>query len=269
MHKSFLIPLLFIYSKGLSQDSFDMNLGLGIAKTSFYDTYNSNSGPHGSVVYPKYNHNYESTGISPFFKLSFNPIEYKALQLRITMLGGVYNEGLTYYSVDKLYNSTPYIRTVITANGNLQTPHIQFGLSPVIKIKQFKLILGIFNLESVLPPVRSTKFKGQRISYQVTPYAHSSGGYPSVHLDSNVTQSQLVDTSFYVKMARRNESAKHIFFPLSIGLEYQLRVKKHVLIIGTRIMIAGLLLSENKHQSFNFYIGYQFRRRQDVESGKK
>jgi len=157
---------------------------------------------------------------NPFFELIVG-FSYMQLKSDINYLD-MFTENLS-------TSSNSYSRTETIANGKLTNNIYRITFAPVYRIFNTKLIFGILNMDI---SKSKTKFEGIKTKYDVLYKQNSWGHEHQYPQDSLITvvSSEIVQPVYKVK--------DRIYFPLSIGIEQEIPIKKLRYLVGVKITYA-------------------------------
>ena len=247
----------------MSQLSFDAGAGLGVNKCEFsYFRFNDNDGYHNSLIYPIYNTDPNKPyTASPLLYLGINTERSQLFNLRFGVSTGIYKENVTYNFISNEYGTGNFTRTIVKGSGFINQPFLRFEITPTIKIQKFKLLISIFNFEK-LSKTLGAKIKVEQSTYNVISKNHiSSFSYPGDSVVTLIGQESI--TLNNPLLNKGIEGHRTIFFPISLGLEYECVLNKSTFVFGSKILVSySTSYAATPHNSFMLYVSYRFRKKQ-------
>lgn len=257
-YSALLISLFLLQFNNLvSQDDeiycLDIKTGFFYTQTYSDDFISKENrfGSKGRVDYPYVSipqsniRNHSQTHFGPYFSANLGIRYNRFFELAVGYSFMQVNTGFTYYTLSSVYDASHkdyYYRTITIADGKLIHNISRVEFAPVFRLFNTKLIFGLLNFEIYNRKIKN--LSGARTEYQVL-VKKGAWNYPETYpQDSVVTELSSTDVSPSYNLKNR------YFFPLSIGVEQEIPVKKLRYLVGLKISYA--------HRSYAplFFYGY-------------
>ncbi len=188
---------------------------------------NPDVGSHGSRVYPFFTAYNVSNNYTPYFSVGLGIRANRFFEFSLSGVYSYYKYKFNYEDVIEKYNyQTPnYDRTISTIDGTVTNHDIRFEFAPIVRICNTKIVFGIINIDFIQSNKKMNL--GTTTEYSVISKQHT--GTDGQHsTDSIVSIKNIADyaPSFYLR--------DFIYFPISIGIEQEIPIKRLRYIVGLK-----------------------------------